>query len=292
MKRLHEKSLAHLEAQGASLLDLRLPHTGDLKLIIYPGTCAAVEVRQLVQNIADASDEPIAMVQSDTIRKRRLPSRTHFTASETVIPTSKVRLVKTHYGVNSSFSEFPAVLEKMWGLLAIGVVVVRPSLQIAFMNDTAMHILEQQKIIGSNMWGRFLRGQSQTVQNIAGSLRKQRLLCFEMQHGGRTWQTTTLPISCDYVAVFMFCCMLSDNDCMVLSERYGLTAAETRLAAQFVKTPDTSDMAAHLHVSVATIRTTMRSVYEKTGARNQQGLMQLLLATSTVSFSDGIKTNS
>lgn len=289
MKRLHEKSLAHLEAQGASLLDLRLPHRGDLKLLIYPGACDAVEVRQLVQNIADASDELIAMVQSETIRKRRLPSNTHYTAAETVIPTTKAHLVRTHYGVNSSFSEFPAVLEKMWGLLAIGVAVVRPSLQIAFMNDTAMRILERQKIIGSNIHGRYLRGQSRAVQYIANSLRKQQLRCFEIQHDGRTWQTTTLPISCDYVAVFMFCCILSDNDCTVLSERYGLTTAETRLAAQFVRTPATVDMAANLHVSIATIRATMRHVYEKTGTCNQQGLMQLLLAASTVSFTDGLK---
>ena len=62
-----------------------------------------------------------------------------------------------------------------------------------------------------------------------------------------------------------------------LSERWGLTPKEARVAVQFARHPDIADLAKRLHRSEHTIRSQIKAIFRKTGASNQAELMRLLL---------------
>lgn len=67
-------------------------------------------------------------------------------------------------------------------------------------------------------------------------------------------------------------------DASLLRELYGLTPAESRLAAEFVGGLDIGAISVRLGVSVHTVRTQLKSIMAKTGATRQADLMRLLLA--------------
>jgi DNA-binding CsgD family transcriptional regulator len=62
----------------------------------------------------------------------------------------------------------------------------------------------------------------------------------------------------------------------MLSETYDLTAAERRVALALVEVGSTPMIAEALGVSVATVRTHLRSLFQKTGARRQTEIVTLL----------------
>lgn len=62
-----------------------------------------------------------------------------------------------------------------------------------------------------------------------------------------------------------------------LRQRYGLTAAEAALAAELARTGGRQGAAARRGVSVATARSQLSSIFDKTGVRRQAELMRLLM---------------
>jgi DNA-binding CsgD family transcriptional regulator len=61
-----------------------------------------------------------------------------------------------------------------------------------------------------------------------------------------------------------------------LARTYGLTAAESRVARALAEVGSTPMIAQALGVTVATVRTHLRSLFEKTGARRQVEIVRLL----------------
>jgi DNA-binding CsgD family transcriptional regulator len=66
----------------------------------------------------------------------------------------------------------------------------------------------------------------------------------------------------------------SPND--ILREAYGLTLAETRIAACLARREDVATCAESLHLSTATVRTHLRNLFAKTGTRRQAELISAL----------------
>ncbi len=62
-----------------------------------------------------------------------------------------------------------------------------------------------------------------------------------------------------------------------LAQRYGLTARESELATLFVRYPSVPELASRMRRSEHTVRSQIKSVFQKTGVRGQAELMRLLL---------------
>ena len=65
-----------------------------------------------------------------------------------------------------------------------------------------------------------------------------------------------------------------------LSSVFGFTPAEARVAARLTSGLPVDEIAAEFKVSIATVRTQLKSAFEKTGTKRQAGLVRLLLAAS------------
>jgi len=64
----------------------------------------------------------------------------------------------------------------------------------------------------------------------------------------------------------------------ILKDLYGLTRAESRIAAQLAKGVDLANICQHFHLSCNTARSQLRSVFRKTGTGSQPELVSRLLA--------------
>jgi DNA-binding CsgD family transcriptional regulator len=67
----------------------------------------------------------------------------------------------------------------------------------------------------------------------------------------------------------------------VVGRRFGLTPAEIRFVSQIIKGDGLSEAAKRLGISLATARTHMRHVSEKTGVKRQAELVSLLAMHSS-----------
>ena len=69
----------------------------------------------------------------------------------------------------------------------------------------------------------------------------------------------------------------------MLMEHYGLNAREAGICQHFINTPFLEDIAERSGVSLESVRTYMKAIYEKTGQHSQAELMRLLM-TLRVNF--------
>lgn len=67
-------------------------------------------------------------------------------------------------------------------------------------------------------------------------------------------------------------------DVDTLTRVYALTPAECRVAREFVRGASVDSISAILGVSVATVRTHMSKLFDKTATNRQPALLKLLLA--------------
>ena len=70
-------------------------------------------------------------------------------------------------------------------------------------------------------------------------------------------------------------------DPLFLSATFCLTYAEARMAGRLAAGLSVAEIASEFNVSIATLRTQLSSVFDKTGTRRQADLVRLLLAAST-----------
>ena len=66
----------------------------------------------------------------------------------------------------------------------------------------------------------------------------------------------------------------------LLSALYDLTAAESRVLAMLLEARRPKDIALRLSIAVSTVRTQLKSLYAKTGVRDQQTLIRLASSAS------------
>jgi len=77
---------------------------------------------------------------------------------------------------------------------------------------------------------------------------------------------------------------------LLLNRTYGLTAAECRLAALLTDGLAPSACAALLGVSIATVRTQLRRIYDKAGVRGLQGLQRVLSSLAALRCAPDMQT--
>lgn len=75
-----------------------------------------------------------------------------------------------------------------------------------------------------------------------------------------------------------------------LHERYGLTPAETRLAQALVAGRSLREYADQAHLTIETVRSTLKAVFHKTDTHNQAGLIRKLLLEAVEFRGDGDET--
>lgn len=63
---------------------------------------------------------------------------------------------------------------------------------------------------------------------------------------------------------------------------FGLTFAEARVASRLARGADLTTIAEELRVSRETVRTHLKRIYSKTGARRQAALVALVLGTQAL----------
>lgn len=79
---------------------------------------------------------------------------------------------------------------------------------------------------------------------------------------------------------------------MRLRHEYGLTAAEAELAMEIMKGDGRDAAAARLGITVATVRTHLLHIFDKTGVRRQAELVHLLLGRSPVAITEELAETS
>ncbi|MGA7485555.1 MAG: helix-turn-helix transcriptional regulator, partial [Xanthobacteraceae bacterium] len=67
----------------------------------------------------------------------------------------------------------------------------------------------------------------------------------------------------------------------LLARRYRLTPSELRVLSAVVDVGGTPEIAAALNIAENTVKTHLRRLFEKTGARRQAGLVKLVAGFST-----------
>ena len=72
-----------------------------------------------------------------------------------------------------------------------------------------------------------------------------------------------------------------------LTQLFGLTPAEAGLALEVVRGGSSESMACRLGISVNTVNTHLRRIFDKTSTHRQADLLKLLLALSMVQLADG-----
>lgn len=100
---------------------------------------------------------------------------------------------------------------------------------------------------------------------------------------GPPWQARVLPVDgaarglpCERAALVLVARPVDTGpDPATLSEMLGLTPSESDLLVDFARGVELEAIAARRRVSIATIRTQVRSIYQKTGASNQRELTAL-----------------
>jgi DNA-binding CsgD family transcriptional regulator len=82
---------------------------------------------------------------------------------------------------------------------------------------------------------------------------------------------------------------VQDNPCgphtiELLGRAYGLTGAELRVLLGLAEDATPADIAARYGIAASTVRTHLKSLFAKTGAKRQKDLVKLLLSTPPVEF--------
>lgn len=285
MGNLTNASKKYLKARGVRLLDLSLPYRENTKLMLLPADHDIDDTRSLSQSIADGTNASVVAIQSNSPRRGKALARPEYEMVHMAMPTVQASLIHSGYGTDGRLGDLPGTMEQLWGMLSIGVAIVYAGRQIAFINETCCTIMRNSRMLGSDDLGLHLRDNSPIARDVSKCIYRRQVGGFDLSYRNQRWRVTVTPISRDYAAIFIFCCLLSEQDCIFIGERYDLTAAECKMVAQFVKTPEIADIADKLHLSIPTARTVLRNIYDKMGVNSQQRLMQLLLTESSLYFS-------
>ena len=285
MKNLTNASKKYLKTQGACLLDLSVPLREHTKLLLLPADHDIDDTRALSQSIADGTNSSVVTVQSNSPRGNKPAAQPEYEMVHVAVPTVQASLTHSGYGTDGRLGDLPGTMNQLWGMLSIGVAIIYSCKQVAFINETGSIIMRNSRMVTSDDQGLHLRDNSPIARDISKCIRRKQVGGFDLGHRNQRWRVTVTPISHDYAAIFIFCCLLSEQDCIFIGERYDLTSAECKLVAQFVKTPEVADIATNLHISIPTTRTVLRNIYDKMGVNSQQRLMQLLLTESSLYLS-------
>lgn len=180
------------------------------------------------------------------------------------------------------------LMERTLDMLSYGIVLIDCGMRPVFANKTAQEFIDQGRINLSQNPTRHRR-------DISSALRRLIVECVVSGNSSpQSCQIGDPPLLCtvarlqsgDTAEVVETCAILFLIDPANAHEvpnslcTFGLTPAESGLAAEFAKGETLRDCARRLGIATSTARTHLHRIFDKTGACRQVDLMRLIL-TST-----------
>lgn len=183
--------------------------------------------------------------------------------------------------------------------LSVGVVVVNRSAKVVFANEVAKTLSLQDGPLRLNSCVTSL--SSPHARRLCELIRSAlegtptRTMCLPSSAGGRPLMVLISPVGemdrsslrglRDAAAMIIVCDpdRATDIPPAWLTEAYGLTHAEARVALAVASGTTIPDAARELRISPNTVKTHLRRVYEKTGTCRQTELSRLMATISVAS---------
>jgi len=122
----------------------------------------------------------------------------------------------------------------------------------------------------------------------ARSGRTSRVAITMLAGGAQIWQVELAPLNLEptpqpdsLLMATVLAPVRPERGIVALARIFGLTCAETRVLAHLARDHTPAEISAALSVSLATVRTHLQSLFQKTGARRQPELVRLALTASS-----------
>lgn len=194
-----------------------------------------------------------------------------------------------------------AALYALLGTMRVGVILLDIGGRVVFANPAAEALLRRQRLLQITPGGlqctdpaqhrqlqQFIRGAIDTSQrdchgNTGGvmglvdpSRRLPLMLSVLPLSSVEAWQ----DLRSDNIGAALFLtdpeqgCRVSEK---LLRENYGLSPREIEICQRFVNNPALATLAPELNLALISLRTFLKSIYEKTGQHSQAELMRLLM---------------
>jgi DNA-binding CsgD family transcriptional regulator len=208
------------------------------------------------------------------------------------------RAMRTHRVLRLSEARglaFAQALERLAG----GVVLADAGLRVLHANAAAERMLDAGEGIGRRL-GRLAFGDpraqrelDQAARRLSGAAPQLAEVQFEVwRQGRRPLQVTVLPALGGAAAAVtprgQLLIIVRDperstppREPSVIAASFGVTPAEARVAALVATAAPTREVADRLGLSENTVKTHLKAVFLKTGARNRADLMRLMLAAAS-----------
>lgn len=172
-------------------------------------------------------------------------------------------------------------------------LLLRPDGSIARANAAARALLQERHCLRI-AYGRvvgFAGKASEPFEDAcsrARSGRTSRVVVTMFSGGAQLWQVELAPVHVDstpqqgaLVMATVLAPVRPERGIVALTRIFGLTCAETRVLAHLARDCTPAEIGAALGVSLATVRTHLQSLFQKTGARRQPELVRLALMASS-----------
>jgi DNA-binding CsgD family transcriptional regulator/PAS domain-containing protein len=223
--------------------------------------------------------------------------RSSLAAIQSVVPHLQTAL-ETRRRLHSLESRY-ADLETALDLVPSALVLLDLQGKCVYVNTAAEHILQQEGGLQLRNSTLSARNSSETVllremvtratltSNGKGNLSTRAMLI--SRPNGRPLQVLVAPFRTEGIAVPGRACVIvfvNDPDReiplpeSVLKSLFNLTPAEVRLALALADGKSLADVADAHRVSFETVRTQVKSIFQKTGTRGQTGLIRLLASVT------------
>jgi len=218
-----------------------------------------------------------------------------FSADETALFARLVPHLRRSCMIHKKFAEVKSILTtdtELLNRLPVGLVLLDKSGQAVFVNRMAENLTRCSDGFYFNAAGRCLAGTADETRALrllldnAIELGQGNAMSLHRNKSNRplsaivvSLQNQTLPFIGSVPAVALFLCdpdLPLDLDDSLLTQCYGLSPAEAKLATALLRGQTPSDYAEMRGISNNTVKTQLKQVLIKTGTHRQSELIQLL----------------
>jgi DNA-binding CsgD family transcriptional regulator len=218
-----------------------------------------------------------------------------FSADETAIFARLVPHLRRSCMIHKKFSEVKSVLATDTALLnrlPVGLVLFDKCGQAVFVNHMAETLIRSSDGLCLNAAGRCLTSNANETRALrqlignAAELGQGNAMSLRRNNSNRQLSAIAVPLQKQPLSFFgsepsvaLFICdpeMPLDLDDNLLTQCYGLSPTEAKLAAALLRGQTPSDYAQTRGISNNTVKTQLKQVLAKTGTHRQSELIQLL----------------
>lgn len=187
-----------------------------------------------------------------------------------------------------------AMLDNMFDMLTVGVACIRTNGDLMFTNRLALNMLNNCGILIGAVDNQGIEGRISdwALKKLSLDLNHTtiiRRLGFELQIQVEPFHNAASDANGEderrqgAMLILRELGKVNIPSMQQLKSLYGFTQAEARLAIALCSGKTIHDCAEHLSVKIATVRTQLRALMEKTGSHRQAELLTKLLSASSAS---------